>query len=149
MRGDMPTLAEIIGANVKHFRKLKGFTSAEALAIACDRSTGNIKKMETGNQGLSEDLIAKVAEVLGVSQIDLAQTPERLHIVRLDPTLDQALELIVKTCKNHAALESVIADISKLSPAKLEMAKTAILNLLDAEQLESPIEEPKAESQES
>lgn len=60
-----------LGAKVKKYRQLRGMSQTD-LAKACGfASRSSINKFETGEADLSRDKFAKVAQVLGVSPVEL------------------------------------------------------------------------------
>jgi transcriptional regulator with XRE-family HTH domain len=58
-------LRELFGRNIKRYRKIKGFSQA-ALAEKLDFSTNHISDIETGKYWVSSELLAKLADSLGV-----------------------------------------------------------------------------------
>ena len=62
------SLAEIFGANLRHYRKAKGQTQAD-LAEAVNLSTEMISKIERGVAAPSFSTIEKLSEILGVPEV--------------------------------------------------------------------------------
>lgn len=59
----------MVGERIRAIRKARGFT-LERLALAIDSDTGNLSRLERGKQGYSEELVRKIAKVLGVPVTD-------------------------------------------------------------------------------
>jgi transcriptional regulator with XRE-family HTH domain len=68
-------LRAILGANLKRYRNLKGFSQA-ALAEMLDISPNFISDMETGKRWLSSDTLVNLAETLDVEVYEFLKPPQ-------------------------------------------------------------------------
>ena len=77
MRGEKmmsKTLHEIVGENVKRYRKELGMTQANlSYLMGWNSSAAPISMIENGKRGISLLTVEKLAESLGISAIDLVE----------------------------------------------------------------------------
>lgn len=68
------TLHEIVGENVKRYRKELGMTQANlSYLMGWNSSAAPISMIERGKRGISLLTVEKLAESLGISAIDLVE----------------------------------------------------------------------------
>ena len=65
-------LMEVIGVNVRRFRKARGMTQEE-FAEAVNRSSGSISHIETGSSIMGVELLVTMADLFSVSVDDLVR----------------------------------------------------------------------------
>jgi len=66
-------LKEIIGKNVKKFRKLKGYNKSELARLVGYSHPSPIYGLESGKQGVSAEKLKQIADILNVSVNDLTK----------------------------------------------------------------------------
>ena len=91
-------ICEILGENIKKYRKLRGFTQ-EKLAEAVELEIKSLSLIETGNCFVSAKTLAKLASVLSVTPADLLDNSNTETVERLYEDAQKALELL----KNNPA----------------------------------------------
>lgn len=70
----MSNIREVMGKNLRHFRKLRGLTQAE-LATLVDVSGSYVGYLERGKQSPSLNLLEKISNTLGITPIILLTSP--------------------------------------------------------------------------
>jgi transcriptional regulator with XRE-family HTH domain len=75
----MTDLRELLAKNIKEYRKLRGF-SQENLAERAGTSTTHIGMIEIGKSFPSPQMLAKIAEALGIDTPELFSI-EKAHIM--------------------------------------------------------------------
>lgn len=103
----MPTLATVIGANIRRFRKRQGLTQ-ERLAEMSDLDFTTIGAAERGVRNLSVESLCRVATSLGLSLNDLIEPPRHPKTSR-DEALDQLLNALSDTSEESIRLLTGIA----------------------------------------
>jgi len=93
-------LREILGNNIRKYRKIKGFSQGD-LAEILDISPNFISDMETGKRWLSSDTLVNLAESLGVEAHELLK-PEEI------PTEETALFIQNYTQKASVAVANAV-----------------------------------------
>lgn len=69
----MKTIREVFKNNLKRLRKARGFRNAEAFARAHDIPWGTYQSAEQGKTIPQPETLAKIADALGVFEVDLFQ----------------------------------------------------------------------------
>ncbi len=91
-------ICEILGENIKKYRKLRGFTQ-EKLAEAIELEIKSLSLIETGNCFVSAKTLAKLASTLNVTPAALLDNSDTETVERLYEDAQKALELL----KNNPA----------------------------------------------
>jgi transcriptional regulator with XRE-family HTH domain len=110
---DEKELRELFGRNIKRYRKIKGFSQA-ALAEKLDFSTNHVSDIETGKYWVSSELLAKLADSLGVKVSEFfAEEISRDARDKINKYLDEVSESLKNSCEKSItdAIQKIRDDI--------------------------------------
>jgi len=85
----MTDIRELLAQNIKNYRKIRGF-SQEVLAEKAGTSTTHIGMIETSKKYPSPQMLAKIAEALGIDTPELFTT----QTVTFIPGYNKSIELL-------------------------------------------------------
>jgi len=90
----MTDLRELLGKNIKNFRKIRGF-SQEMLAEKAGTSTTHIGMVEIGKKFPSPKMMERIAEALGIDTPELFNTGSVIFIPKHNKSIERLYQDII------------------------------------------------------
>ena len=107
----MTDLRELLGQNIKKYRKIRGF-SQEILAEKAFTSTTNIGMIEIGKRFPSPQMLEKISSALGIDTPELFTTGDVMFMPSSGKSVERLYQDIIEDF--HKFEKTVIGRIKKL-----------------------------------
>ena len=106
-------LKNILGKNIKQYRKLKGL-SQEELSEKLDISQQTLSKIENGKNFLTAETLEKIPSILGVNLYELFMSDEQYTSNNVIEDIERCLEILKSNPKKLASIQKIIKEITFL-----------------------------------